>query len=311
MSWHTPCLKLQRQVLTVLKFLDHATEEALPLMTSRFWMSRKAVAGAALLLSCLVAQAAAADTLDDIKKRGHMVVAIDPTFSPYEFTTADGAITGYDPELLQLIAKDVGLTVEFQKMAFDGVIPGLIAGSFDFTSTALNVTAERAKRIAYTIPVSKTQNVVLTTSAPRVTSAEPLALAGHTVAVKQGTQPESLMKQISKDLVAAGKPAIDILSLQTVQQTVDALGANRADFVVDDIAVLTEAAEKSGGADKIVGNIGEPIYIAWGVRKTDEKLQQMLDDELKKLQKSGQMKALQEKYFHTSYTLPTSDFLPK
>jgi len=272
---------------------------------------RETAFAACLLMLCAAAQTASADTLDDIKTRGHMIVAIDPTFSPYEFTTADGAITGYDPDLLQLIAKDVGITVEFQKMAFDGVIPGLIAGSFDFTCTALNVTAERAKRIGYTIPVSKTQNVVLTTKALAVASADPLALSGHTVAVKQGTQPESLMKQVSKDLVAQGKPAIEILSLQTVQQTVDALGANRADFVVDDVAVLTEAAEKSGGADKIVGNIGDPVYIAWGTRKTDEKLREMLDGELKKLEANGQMKALQQKYFHTSFDLPTSGFLPQ
>ncbi len=266
---------------------------------------------ASLLLSCVLAQAAAADTLGDIKKRGHMIVAIDPTFSPYEFTTADGAITGYDPDLLQMIAKDIGVTVEFQKMAFDGVIPGLIAGSFDFTCTALNVTAERAKRLGFTFPVSKTQNVVLTTAAMPVASSDPLALSGHTVAVKQATQPEGLMKQISKDLVAKGKAPIEILSLQTVQQTIDALGAKRADFVVDDIAVLTEAAEKSAGADKIIGTIGDPIYIAWGTRKSDDSLRQALDDGLKKLEANGQMKALQQKYFHTSFDLPTSGFLPE
>lgn len=271
----------------------------------------KILVAAAIQLSCIVSHAASADTLDDIKARGHMVVAIDPTFSPYEFTTAEGAITGYDPDLLQLVAKDLGVSVEFQKMAFDGVIPGLIAGSFDFTSTALNVTAERAKRIDYTIPVSKTQNVVLTTAAAPVASSDPMALSGHTVAVKQGTQPETLIKQISKDLVAKGKTPIEILSLQTVQQTIDALGAKRADFVVDDVAVLTEVAEKSAGADKIVGAIGEPVYIAWGTRKTDDKLRDVLDTELKKLQANGQMKALQQKYFHASFDLPTSGFLPQ
>jgi polar amino acid transport system substrate-binding protein len=266
---------------------------------------------AAALIGCVFAQAATADTLGDIKARGHMVVAIDPTFSPYEFTTADGAITGYDPELLQLIAQDMSMTIEFQKMAFDGVIPGLIAGSFDFTCTALNVTAERAKRIGYTIPVSKTQNVVLEAAGGPLSGADPASLSGHTVAVKQGTQPEQLMKQVSKDLVAQGKPPIEIVSLQTVEQTVEALAAKRADFVVDDIAVLTEVADKSAGADKIVGSIGQAIYIAWGTRKSDEALRQALDDELKKLQASGQMKALQMKYFHAAFDLPTSDFLPQ
>ena len=269
---------------------------------------------AAMVIAALLVGAEAqarADTLDDIRARGHMVVAVDPTFSPYEFTTSDGAITGYDPELLQTIAKDLGVTVEFQKMAFDGVIPGLIAGSFDFTSTALNVTAERAKRIGYTIPVSKTQNVVLATVGGPISSADPTLLSGHTAAVKQGTQPEQLIKALNKDLTAKGKPPIAIVSLQTVEQTVEALAAKRADFVVDDLAVLTEAADRSAGTVKIIAPIGEPIYIAWGTRKADEKLREALDGELKKLQADGRMSALQKQYFHTSFDLPTTGFIPK
>ena len=263
-----------------------------------------------LLMTGPALDRAAADTLDDIKARGHMVVAIDPTFSPYEFTTADGTITGYDPDLLQAIAKDLGVTVEFQKMAFDGVIPGLIAGAFDMTSTALNVTAERAKRIGYTIPVSKTQNVVLAAGGGPISSTDPAVLSGHIAAVKQGTQPEQLVKAISKALVAQGKAPIDIVSLQTVEQTVEALSAKRADFIVDDVAVLTEVLEHSGG-DKIVGDIGDPVYIAWGTRKSDDRLRQALDGELTKLEADGRMQALQKKYFHTSFDLPTSGFVPQ
>ncbi len=282
------------------------------MLIQRIFRGPKAVAALAALALLVGAEAhVKADTLADIKARGHMVVAVDPTFSPYEFTTSDGTITGYDPELLQAIAKDLGVTIEFQKMAFDGVIPGLIAGSFDFTSTALNVTAERAKRIGYTIPVSKTQNVVLTTTGSPVSSADLAMLSGHTVAVKQGTQPEQLIKSLNKDLAAQGKPPISIVSLQTVEQTVEALTAKRADFVVDDLAVLSEVAEHSAGADKIVAPIGDPIYIAWGTRKADDKLRDTLDAELKKLQSDGRMTALQTKYFHTSFDLPTSEFVPQ
>ena len=278
----------------------------------RIFRGPMAVAAVAVMALLISAEAQVqADTLDDIKARGHMVVAVDPTFSPYEFTTSDGTITGYDPDLLQAIAKDLGVTIEFQKMAFDVVIPGLIAGSFDFTSTALNVTAERAKRIGYTIPVSKTQNVVLTAVGSPVSSANPTMLSGHTVAVKQGTQPEQLIKALNKDLAAQGKPPVVIVSLQNVEQTVEALTAKRADFVVDDVAVLTEVADHSAGADKIVGPIGDPTYIAWGTRKADDKLRDTLDAELKKLQSDGRMTALQKKYFHTSFDLPTSGFVPQ
>ena len=280
--------------------------------TSPSIRTRRRLAAVVLALSGLAVQVAAhADTLADVRARGRMVVAVDPTFSPYEFTTADGAVTGYDPDLLALVAKDLGVGIEFQKMAFDGVIPGLIAGSFDFTSTALNVTAERAKRIDYTLPVSKTQNVVLAPVGGAVTAADPDALSGRTVAVKQATQPEQLVKQVSKALVARGKAPIQVLSLQTVEQTAEALAAKRADAVVDDVAVMGEVADKSGGADRVMGTIGEPVFIAWGVRKGDDALREAIDGALKAIEADGRMKALQQKYFHTSFDLPQSGFLPK
>lgn len=260
---------------------------------------------------CLSAGLARADTLDDIKARGKMIVAIDPTFTPYEYTTANGAITGYDPSLLELIAKDLGVAVEYRQLAFDGIIPGLVAGSFDLTATALNVTAERAKRIAFTIPVSKSQNVVLTRKGGTVTGAAAEDLSGHTLAVKAATQPEQLLRRMSKDLEQQGKKPIEILSVQTVEQTVEALAANRADGVVDDMTVITAVMKRHAGQFQITGNIGDPVYIAWGTRQSDPKLTQAIDDGIKKLKADGRVKALQEQFLDVSFDLPTSGFLPK
>ena len=65
------------------------------------------------------AMTAAADTLDDIKSRGKMIVAIDPTFAPYEYTDANDKIVGYDPAIMAAVAKHLGVTIEYQRMAFE------------------------------------------------------------------------------------------------------------------------------------------------------------------------------------------------
>src|SRR5476649_2175561 len=102
--------------------------------------------------------AANADTLDDIKSRGTMTVAIDPTFAPYEYTDANNNIVGFDPTIMAAVAKHLGVKIEYQRMSFSGIIPGLLAHSFDIEGSALNVTAKRAKRLAYVVPTSKTVN---------------------------------------------------------------------------------------------------------------------------------------------------------
>lgn len=257
---------------------------------------------------------ALADTLDDIKARSKMVVAIDPTFAPYEYTDGQGNIVGYDPSILEAIAKNMGVKVEYQKMAFTGVIPGLIAGSFDFTATALNVTAERAKRIGYTVPVSKSVNAVLKRAGDkRISNSKPETLAGLKMAVKATTQPEQYMKTVNADLVAKGLKPIEFLSVDTVEQTVAALVNKRVDFVVDDISVLgTLMKQRSDQPLEIAGEIGPSQYIAWGVRKDDDKLRAYLDEQIIVLKKSGKLEELQKQFLGVAFTdLPDRDFIPK
>jgi polar amino acid transport system substrate-binding protein len=266
-----------------------------------------ATAVAAMSFSSL----AFAGTLDDIKARGKMIVGIDPTFAPYEFTTSDGAITGYDPSMLETIAKDLGVEIESRTMAFSGIIPGLIAGSFDFTATALNVTAERAERIGYTIPVSKTVNGILRrVGDTRVDGTKPESLAGMTAAVKQTSTPERVVQQESDHLTAEGKQAIQLLSVETTEQTVTALGTKRADFIVDDMSVLAQVMKERPGQFEIAGSLGATDYISWGVRKGDDDLLKVLDDELIKLKKNGTTKRLQEQYLGLSFDLPETNFIP-
>jgi polar amino acid transport system substrate-binding protein len=146
--------------------------------------------------------AANADTLDDIKSRGTMTVAIDPTFAPYEYTDASNNIVGFDPAVMAAVAKHLGVKIEYQRMAFSGIIPGLLAHSFDVEGSALNVTAERAKRLAYVVPTSKTVNGALVradfTKIPQPATIE--SLAGLTAAVKSASAPETILKQFNETL---------------------------------------------------------------------------------------------------------------
>lgn len=255
--------------------------------------------------------AAAADTLDDIKARGAMIVGIDPTFAPYEFTDSSGAITGYDPSLLRAVADGLGVTIEYRTMAFSGIIPGLIAGSFDFTATALNVTAERAERIAYTIPVSQTENGVLRrVGDTRINGDDPASLAGLTAAVKQTSTPERVVQEVSDQLVTSGGAAINVLSVETTEQTVTALGTSRADFLVDDMSVLAQIIKERPGQFEIAGKVGPTDYIAWGVRKDDSSLVDAINAALIKLKGDGTMARLQQEYLGLSFDLPEADFIP-
>ena len=272
--------------------------------------SRLTVALAACLAFVLVRGPVAADALSDLKAKGKIVVAIDPTFSPFEFTDLSGKIVGYDPELIEAVASTLGVKVDYQVMAFSGIIPGLIAGSFDLTPT-LNVTAERAQRIAYTIPTASSVNAVLASKTSAVKSSKIDDLSGLKCAVKQTTQPEQMMTAMNADLKAAGKKPVDLLGFDTIEQTVAALAAKRVDCVVDDKSVLVEAVEKRPDVPmQVVGVLGGVTPIGWGVNKANPALTAALSDELKKLKANGKFGEIQMKYFGYTTDLPEADLDP-
>jgi polar amino acid transport system substrate-binding protein len=249
-----------------------------------------------------------AEAMDDIKSRGKMLVALDPTFSPFEFTDSAGAITGYDPGLLALIAKEWGVKIDFQVMSFNGIIPGLIAGSFDFTCTALNITAERMKRIDYTIPVASTVDVVMRVKGNSTIKGSDInALSGHRCAVKQTSEPEQLMQKLNEQLKAENRPPVQLSSFDTVEQTIATLHEKRVDCVVDDKAGLSQVISAHPTANlEIVGEIGSKAYIGWGINKANPKLTAALDGTLKTLKSNGEMARLQKQFFGYEMNLPDS-----
>ncbi len=251
-----------------------------------------------------------AASLKSVKEKGKLVVAIDPTFSPFEFTDATGKIVGYDPEIIEAVAEKMGLKVEYQVMAFSGILPGLIAGGFDVTPT-LNVTAERARKIDYVIPTAASTNAVLALKGSKVTASTIESLSGLTCAVKQTTQPEQMMIKLNEALAAGGKKPVELLGFETIEQTIAALVGGRADCVVDIKSVVVEAVAKRKDVPLVmVGDIGDSTPIGWGVNKADADLTAALSAEVSKLKADGTIGKLQMKYFGYETALPEKDFVP-
>jgi polar amino acid transport system substrate-binding protein len=274
--------------------------------------SRFAITFAALTLGFVV-HCASADTLDDVKTKGKLVVAIDPTFAPYEYTDAAGTVTGYTPEIMKRVATTLGVQLEYQKMGFSGIIPALIAGSVDAEGSSLNVTAERAEKVLFTVPFGKSVNAVLVRADDQRLAAAPLtveSLAGLTAAVKTTTAPERLLKQFNTELEAKGLQPIKLISVDSVDQTLATLMTRRADFVFDDITVLGGLSQKLPGKLKQAGQLGDSQWISWATRKGDERLNKVISDEILALKASGELAKLQQQYLGVTFELPSADFIP-
>ena len=86
------------------------------------------------------------------QEKKELVFATDPTYPPFEFSQ-DGKLVGFDIDLMAAVSEAAGFEAKFEGLAFDAIIPALMAGSYDGAIAAMVATPERAQSITFSQPV--------------------------------------------------------------------------------------------------------------------------------------------------------------
>src|SRR5438552_6531798 len=111
------------------------------------WLSVVFVAG----FTCIAAMGA---TLDEIKKRGYMIVATEDDYPPFEYVV-NGKPMGYDHALLAILKKSAPFEIRQEILPWQGILPGVASGTYDVALSAAVITDERAKSLDFTMPISE------------------------------------------------------------------------------------------------------------------------------------------------------------
>ena len=85
---------------------------------------------------------------------GHLYVGSALPDPPFEFMDGDNA-RGFDVELMQAIAAELGLTWQLVSSTggdFDGIFGGLTSGTFDCIASGTTITPERERKAAFCAP---------------------------------------------------------------------------------------------------------------------------------------------------------------
>lgn len=88
--------------------------------------------------------------------KGELLAGSDTAFPPFESKAISGGgvsgYTGFDVDLVNAVAHKMGLKLHVQSMNFDGLIPAVQGGRIDMIMSAMTITKERAKNVAFTCP---------------------------------------------------------------------------------------------------------------------------------------------------------------
>ncbi|MCK6387660.1 MAG: transporter substrate-binding domain-containing protein [Zoogloea sp.] len=93
-----------------------------------------------------------ADLLGDIRGRGALRVAIAGSVPPYNAYRPDGAAEGSDVDVARALARDLGVRLEIVRITNSERVAVLLARRADVVISALSITPERERLIAFSVP---------------------------------------------------------------------------------------------------------------------------------------------------------------
>ncbi|MBA2414209.1 MAG: transporter substrate-binding domain-containing protein [Burkholderiaceae bacterium] len=103
------------------------------------------VVAAGLTLSVMGITAARADAVDDIKKKGVLVVGTKADYRPFGYLDPSGKITGFEADLAADVAKRLGVKLELIPVVASNRIQFLQQGKIDLMIATMSDTPERRK----------------------------------------------------------------------------------------------------------------------------------------------------------------------
>lgn len=223
-------------------------------------------------------------------KQGTLTVAMDPTLPPMEYEQG-GKIVGFDPELLQEIAKRLKLKVEFVKTEYLGLLAALQEGKVDLAGSALTVREQWLMQAEFSEPyLPADQALVANTS--RTPNLATAGLKGKAVGVLSGSTGETWSKANLAGSRIQGFTRSDVLlgSLQS-----GALGG----VIYDKVAALYLIRDlpELGVTQSIP--TGEKYVLAF--RQDADQLREKINGVLAQLGKDGTIKRLAEKWFGPTF----------
>jgi len=220
---------------------------------------------------------------------GKLTVATDTNFPPFEFKDPKtGKHTGFDVELWDAIAKEVGVDYELQPMAFKGIVPGLQSAQLDAGIAGMSITDKRREVIDFSDGYYDSGLLLLVRADENdIKGVE--SLNGKVIATKQGTTSVEFLKANAKPAETKLFPNDNAMFMELLTGGVDAV-------MFDKPVVESFVAKRGKGKVKIVGDLyaGQPYGI--GFPKGSE-LVAKVNAALKTLKANGTYAALYKKWF--------------
>lgn len=232
------------------------------------------------------------DSWTRVQAAGTLLVGASADYPPFAYYTDDFQLEGLDIALIREVGRRLGVNVEIQDMAFEGLPGALQLRQIDVAVAALSVTAERQETLdfSHTYFVSEDAFLARQGEAGQITSVNDII--GRRIGVQRGTVYEEWLQT---SLINSGQaPAGNVFVYERIDQAIGDLRENRIDLVALDIQPAQDAAAQ-GGVTVAARGLNRQLF-AIAFPKGADALRAQINQVLIQMQNDGQLAAMIAQY---------------
>ena len=261
----------------------------------------------ALALAGVVATSAfAVETPARIKKAGKLVIATQPNYPPIAYKDpATNKLMGFDIELGEAIAKELGVPAEWQEIGFAQMLPSLTTGRVDMVMAGMSDLPARRETVDF-VDYLRTGPQFYTSPAGAAAGIKaPADLCGKKVGASRSTNwPAQIAEWSKANCEGKGKAAIAVSGTEGSVDARAQLKTGRLDAAVQGNETLPYFQKVEPNAYVILGEAFAENLAGIPFAKSDTATRDAVKAALDALRKNGTYAALLTKYSLPQNSLP-------
>ena len=249
---------------------------------------RTAMASAMLFAAAsAVAGAATAQTVESIKKGGVLKIGSQVSQVPWGFSDASGKLTGFDIELGEMLAKDLGVKAEVTPVTSSNRVAALLTGQVDVLAAVMGIFADRQKVVLFARPYTTNDTIYIGKVSANIKGWNDLK--GVRVGVPRGT-PQDIA------ITKAAPAGATIQRFDDDAATVQALIAGQVDMIGGAATQVPNIAQVAGPGKFEEKFVVARAYNAFAVRPASREWADYLSDFVARKLASGELPTLYKKW---------------
>jgi polar amino acid transport system substrate-binding protein len=221
---------------------------------------------------------------------GKLTTCTHLPYAPFQSNDDTGKTVGFDVDMIDLVAKKLGVEQTIVDTPFEGIKSGqdLSTGKCDIAAAGMTITDERKKAILFSLPYFDATQALLVKSDSSVTGLADLK------GKKLGAQAATTGLDYANSKKAEN--GYEIVEFQDLATETQALQTGQIDAAINDLPVWTEAIKENKGATKIATQFDTGEQYGFGMKLGNAALKKVVDDVITSSKSDGTYATLYTKW---------------